>query len=467
MRCSATHPPLDHSVILTHLGDTLGPGGSTVPTLGSHTCHTETLETPTAFSPEPVPELTGHLEGAAPGGGSAHLDVSDLEQDKAQQVAFMVQRLKELYESVRRRHGQPVTDRHLGALDLHIEPWCLLDSATSTASPHVPTLSVTPIHTSPGQHLSLTVATQVHFSPDHISDLTVLVDTGAQVSLINRDLVPTHLWTNDVPHVRFRTANQSLLAGGDQAVHVVLYMKTRTESGKCFAIMFPALLYGASIRADVILGYPWLKEATLAVVPLDHAMVWLAGPELMWIDGIQTTPHPPVHATDLHHLPMAVHSPIPEWCEDLDDELWEGGLAYSDPGSDDGNVPACWIDEVSVLERWFLHYEDFDGTPQLLSRAELCDVVSHFTAADVDVLGVVQTEDLPMDPEVVRRRQAIMCDYGGTVFSETTPGNPPVRGPLGEAEIHLQPNTLPRKQRPFYIVAERHQAMINILNTLM
>ena len=62
-------------------------------------------------------------------------------------------------------------------------------------------------------------------------------------------------------------------------------MKGRSEHGKSYALHFPALLYGAELQAEVILSYPWLAAHGMAVVAVDHAMVWLTGPQLYWVDG--------------------------------------------------------------------------------------------------------------------------------------------------------------------------------------
>ena len=97
--------------------------------------------------------------------------------------------------------------------------------------------------------------------------------------------------------VKFRAANQQTLPGGDLGVHGHLQMKARTEHGASYAVAFPALLYGAQIQADVILSYSWLSEHGMAVVPLEHAMVWLTGPELMWVDAYETTHGTPPRAS--------------------------------------------------------------------------------------------------------------------------------------------------------------------------
>ena len=146
------------------------------------------------------------------------------------------------------------------------------------------------------------------------SVLKVLVDSGAQVSLINRNLVDADCWEDDIPTVRFKAANQTYLPGGDRGLNASLTMKGRTEHGKSYALNFPALLYGAEIQADVILSYPWLAAHGMAVVAVDHAMVWLTGPELYWVDG-QKRGTPLGTGKDLSGVSVCVG----DTCPDLDD----------------------------------------------------------------------------------------------------------------------------------------------------
>lgn len=204
----------------------------------------------------------------------------------------LLARLHELRDSVQRRHGSEILEVNLGLTGVTIFP-------TPQHSTQPPTHMIRPVstHHSPAHQLSLEVAMRVWYPLNQFTTLKVLVDTGAQVSLINRKLVPPECWCADVQPVKFRAANQQTLPGGDLGVHVHLQMKARTEHGASYAVAFPALLYGAQIQADVILSYSWLSEHGMAVVPLEHAMVWLTGPELMWVDAYETTHGTPPRAS--------------------------------------------------------------------------------------------------------------------------------------------------------------------------
>ena len=89
------------------------------------------------------------------------------------------------------------------------------------------------------------------------------------------------------------------------------------------------------------------------------------------------------------------------------------------------------LDDMSELERWQLEYEDGDGIMQRLSELEIREVALRFHEVESDILGVIQTDEPLEDPEVIKRREAIMRDYDGIVFSETTPRKPTSKGTPG------------------------------------
>ncbi len=57
-------------------------------------------------------------------------------------------------------------------------------------------------------------------------------------------------------------------------------------------------------------------------------------------------------------------------------------------------------------------------------------------------------------------------DYAGSVFQDRTGGNPPIRGPHGEAEIILKAGAIPVKQRMFQIQGERRAAWVQLTDEM-
>ena len=57
-------------------------------------------------------------------------------------------------------------------------------------------------------------------------------------------------------------------------------------------------------------------------------------------------------------------------------------------------------------------------------------------------------------------RAQLLKEYGNTVFCGKTGGDPPVRGPFGEAEIVVKAGAIPVKQRPYQMTGERRAAWV-------
>ena len=79
----------------------------------------------------------------------------------------------------------------------------------------------------------------------------------------------------------------------------------------------------------------------------------------------------------------------------------------------------------------------------------------------------METRDPITNEKVEEKRQKILEDYKSSVFSGKTTGSPPVRGPLGEAEVILKPGAKPVKQKAFAISGERRDAWIRLIDQLV
>jgi len=91
--------------------------------------------------------------------------------------------------------------------------------------------------------------------------LKVLVDTGAQVNLVRRELIPQEFWREAKNPIQLITANGSILPGGNEVVTLGLNFRV-VEDG--FVQPHPMHIETPFICADfdidAILSYPWLRE---------------------------------------------------------------------------------------------------------------------------------------------------------------------------------------------------------------
>lgn len=87
---------------------------------------------------------------------------------------------------------------------------------------------------------------------------------------------------------------------------------------------------------------------------------------------------------------------------------------------------------------------------------------------DVDFIrGFATSGDPVQGTRVEHLRQKILQEFSTTVFCGRTGGNPPVRGPQGEAEITLKPGAQPLKQRPYQMTGDRRAAWVSLTDQLI
>lgn len=65
--------------------------------------------------------------------------------------------------------------------------------------------------------------------------------------------------------------------------------------------------------------------------------------------------------------------------------------------------------------------------------------------------GTVEARDPYEDDQVIALRTQLLQDFAGTMFATETLGDPPIRGPYGEAVIQLKKGAIPVKQKMFHI----------------
>ncbi len=62
-------------------------------------------------------------------------------------------------------------------------------------------------------------------------------------------------------------------------------------------------------------------------------------------------------------------------------------------------------------------------------------MASHYHQRVALTKGVVEARDPHDSPDVDAIRQKLLEGYAGSVFQDRTGGNPPIRGPHGEADV--------------------------------
>ena len=117
----------------------------------------------------------------------------------------------------------------------------------------------------------------------------VLVDTGAEVSLVRAGLIPDQHLSPARHPIRLFAANKKALGGGRLEVCGGLqFQAVEVESKKRSTLTAPCYLYAAEIEEDVILSYRWLVERGVDVCPRKHGVTACVGRTVVWIQGERT-----------------------------------------------------------------------------------------------------------------------------------------------------------------------------------
>ena len=333
----------------------------------------------------------------------------------------------------------------------------------------------------------LIIPVTVQFSDGSETTMKALVDTGAEVSVIRRDLIdPKFLKPSQHP-VRLGAANATQLCGGSNDVEVVLsFQATEVDQNRATNLRIPLVAYDAAIKHDIILSYSWLATYDGLVNPKRHGLLFKSEKlfDMFWVPGIpcpktsdiisvspfidSTTPMDPANSD--------ANSEIPIPYTNLSPPKKKGRKKVS---MDLSNLPPLTSNEQSQVEimdievlvdklhHWGFHTLEERDDPldmetnlaQEISECtdmELAEIAAHLLpelevkCVGIDFIkGFVGSKDPLKSANADDLRTKILQDYKSTVFSGKTTGNPPIRGPLGQAEIIIKQGAIPVKQRAF------------------
>ena len=131
--------------------------------------------------------------------------------------------------------------------------------------------------------------------PDCVkSFVAVLIDTGAQISLVRKGLFPPEMFRAAENPVILRGANSRRLQRGDREIQLDLVMTgTMEDTGSTQKVRAPGWFYEAEITDEVIVSYTWLGERGFDVSPRRHGMKIAVGTTSLWIPGVPASDSDP------------------------------------------------------------------------------------------------------------------------------------------------------------------------------
>ena len=116
----------------------------------------------------------------------------------------------------------------------------------------------------------------------------VLVDTGAQVSLVKAGLLPPECLTDSRKPVRLKVANGQYMVGGTKEAAIGLQFVnhrelSRPDLGK--EILLHGRFYEAGMDWDMIVGYDFMMETDSGVLPAQASMTLYQDDQLSWLSS--------------------------------------------------------------------------------------------------------------------------------------------------------------------------------------
>ena len=116
----------------------------------------------------------------------------------------------------------------------------------------------------------------------------VLVDTGAQVSLVKAGLLPPECLTDSRKPVRLKVANGQYMVGGTKEAAIGLQFVnhrelSRPDLGK--EILLQGRFYEAEMDWDMIVGYDFMMETDSGVLPAQASMTLYQDDQLSWLSS--------------------------------------------------------------------------------------------------------------------------------------------------------------------------------------
>ena len=116
----------------------------------------------------------------------------------------------------------------------------------------------------------------------------VLVDTGAQVSLVKAGLLPPECLTDSRKPVRLKVANGQYMVGGTKEAAIGLQFVNHRELSRpdlSKEILLQGRFYEAEMDWDMIVGYDFMMETDSGVLPAQASMTLYQDDQLSWLSS--------------------------------------------------------------------------------------------------------------------------------------------------------------------------------------
>ena len=133
----------------------------------------------------------------------------------------------------------------------------------------------------------LNLLAHLHFPNGAVKEVEALVDTGAEINIINPKFVPDGAFENAKKPLRVGMANAVCLKGGKREASFALALRgVDIDSRQGVEIRVPTTAYDGEMVCDLILSYAWLAQQNVLVNPRRHGILFQEENRMVWIPGL-------------------------------------------------------------------------------------------------------------------------------------------------------------------------------------
>ena len=120
-----------------------------------------------------------------------------------------------------------------------------------------------------------------------VQECTALIDTGAEICVLRKGLVPEEYLSPAKKPLRLVGANERRLEGGEKEVTLILSIWALPKnSAEAVEFRIPTTFYVADIREPAILSYDWCRRKGIDILPRAHGLICRKEGVEYWVEGI-------------------------------------------------------------------------------------------------------------------------------------------------------------------------------------
>ena len=137
------------------------------------------------------------------------------------------------------------------------------------------------------KNTKLLVKAKIQWDDGETKELKLLIDTEAEVNLINPKWVEENKFKRAQHPVKLGVANSHLLQGGSRETEFSVILRgIDIDSKRPIDISIPTQAYDGDVVCDLILSYSWLAENDVLVNARRHGLLFQEPGRMLWISGM-------------------------------------------------------------------------------------------------------------------------------------------------------------------------------------